>query len=322
MKNNRIITALAVSLSFITAFGCSADKKSSTAETESNTEIVTEAEEKNESEEAAEASTEASEADDKVASADEMVTPEDIVDENMTPIYADSINDGEYDVTVDSSSSMFNITSCKLTVADGKMNAVMTMGGKGYLYVYMGTGEQAVNADEGTYIPFVENENGEHTFTVPVEALDMGINCTAFSKNKEKWYDRIILFRADSLPLSAFKNDVFSTADTLGLEDGEYTAEVSLTGGSGRASVTSPTAITVKDGKVTAVIEWSSPNYDYMIAEDEKYLPINEDGNSVFEISVTAFDYAFPVKADTTAMSEPHEIDYTLSFDSSTLSKK
>ena len=36
---------------------------------------------------------------------------------------------------------MFKITSCTLTVKDGAMTAKMTMGGTGYLYVYMGTGE-------------------------------------------------------------------------------------------------------------------------------------------------------------------------------------
>ncbi|MCQ2459046.1 MAG: hypothetical protein MJ081_01605 [Ruminococcus sp.] len=309
MKHNKIIIAVLLSAAVSSLYGCGTEN--AVNETQETTSAVTTAD-----------VTENTETDDKIASADEMVTPIDITEEGMTPIYADSFNDGEYDVTVDSSSSMFNITSCKLTVADGKMNAEMTMSGKGYLYVFMGNGETAVNTDESEYIAFAENENGEYTFSVPVDALDKAIDCTAFSKKKEKWYDRTILFRADSLPLTAFKGDVFSTADSLNLEDGEYTAEVSLSGGSGRASVKSPTEIRVSDGIVTAVIEWSSSNYDYMIADDEKYLPINEDGNSVFEIPVSVFDYAFPVKADTTAMSTPHEIEYTLCFDSATLEKK
>ncbi len=37
---------------------------------------------------------------------------------------------------------MFDITACELTVEGGKMTATMHMGGKGYLYVYMGTGER------------------------------------------------------------------------------------------------------------------------------------------------------------------------------------
>ena len=92
-----------------------------------------------------------------------------------------------------------------------------------------------------------------------------------------------------------------------------------MEGGSGKASVTSPTGFTVKDGKVTASVEWSSPYYDYMLIDGEKYLPTNTEGNSTFEIPVAALDTALAVTADTVAMSTPHEIDYTLTFDSATL---
>ena len=87
----------------------------------------------------------------------------------------------------------------------------------------------------------------------------------------------------------------------------------------GRAGVTTPTELKVEDGEATAVIEWSSPNYDYMLVGDEKYLPVNEDGNSVFEIPVDGFDYEMKVVGDTTAMSKPYEIDYTLYFDSGSI---
>ena len=36
---------------------------------------------------------------------------------------------------------------------------------------------------------------------------------------------------------------------------------------------------------------------------------------------VSAFDWKMPVLADTTAMSTPHEIEYTLYFDSATIEK-
>ena len=72
--------------------------------------------------------------------------------------------------------------------------------------------------------------------------------------------------------------------------------------------------LTVKDGKVTAKIVWSSKNYDYMKVGDTKYDTVIEDEHSTFEIPVSCFDWAMAVKADTTAMSEPHEIEYTLTF--------
>lgn len=100
----------------------------------------------------------------------------------------------------------------------------------------------------------------------------------------------------------------------LGPEDGTYQMEVELLGGSGRASVTSPAKVEIKDGKAVATLEWSSPNYDYMVVDGEKYLPVNTEGNSVFQIPVEAFDQDIAVIADTVAMSTPHEIEYTLNF--------
>ena len=111
--------------------------------------------------------------------------------------------------------------------------------------------------------------------------------------------------------------DITETA--LYLEDGTYTVEVELEGGSGRATITSPTELVVQDGEASARIEWSSSHYDYMVVEGEKYLPVQEEGNSAFEIPVTVFDEPFAVIADTTAMSVPHEVEYTLTFDSESI---
>ncbi|WP_394282445.1 hypothetical protein [Frisingicoccus sp.] len=103
---------------------------------------------------------------------------------------------------------------------------------------------------------------------------------------------------------------------------GEYMIDVTLLGGTGRADITSPAEIRITQEGVTALIEWSSPSYDYMIVDDIKYMPVNTEGNSVFEIPVTAFDEAIPVTADTVAMSVPHEIEYTLNFHSETMVQK
>lgn len=254
----------------------------------------------------------------EVAEGAETVADMLVIDEDMSPVYGSDIKDGTYSITVDSSSSMFNITSCTLTVENGQMTAAMTMGGTGYLYVYMGKGENAAEAD---YIPFEEMSTGEHVFTVPVEALDMPIDCAAFSKNKEKWYDRTLIFRSNSLPDSAYADGVLVTADTLGLADGEYTVEVTLEGGSGRASVASPARLFVENGHSSAEIIWSSSNYDYMVVGGDRYDMINTEGNSVFVIPVTCFDRKMAISADTTAMSVPHEIEYTLCFDSATISQ-
>ncbi len=122
----------------------------------------------------------------------------DAVKDGMEPVSADALKDGVYEVRVDSSSGMFRVTECELTVQDGAMSAVMTMSGTGYLKLYMGTGAEAEQASEADFIPFVENADGEHTFRVPVEALDKEINCSAFSRKKETWYDRVLVFCSGS----------------------------------------------------------------------------------------------------------------------------
>ena len=256
---------------------------------------------------------------DRVASSSDMADVQDVVEEGMEPVYGTALKDGVYAVTVDSSSSMFKITACELTVENGEMTAVMHMGGTGYLKVFLGTGEEAASAEEDACIPFTEEADGTHSFTVPVEALDQGISCAAFSKKKEMWYDRTLVFRADSLPLDAFREGAFNTVESLNLADGNYTVAVQLEGGSGKTTVESPAALRVENGVAYATIIFSSSKYDYMKVNDEKYLPLNTEGNSTFEIPVAVFDTKMPVLADTTAMSTPHEIEYTLYFDSTTI---
>ena len=255
----------------------------------------------------------------EVADASQMTTVEQVVEDWMVPVPADRIVDGEYPVAVDCSSSMFRIEEAVLQVKDGEMNAVLTMSGKAYLYVYPGTAEEAAQAEVNSCVPYTENEEGQTCFVIPVEALDAPVLCAAYSKNKELWYDRTLVFRADSLPTEAFVEGFLTTAKSLELRDGDYTVAVSLSGGSGKARVESPAQITVRDGTCEAVIVWGSKNYDYMIVNREKLLPVNAEGNSTFRIPVAFFDRPVAVVADTVAMSEPHEISYHLLFDSASL---
>lgn len=107
------------------------------------------------------------------------------------------------------------------------------------------------------------------------------------------------------------------------LEDGEYSIQVDLEGGSGKASVSSPILMLVKNGRMYAELQWSSSNYDYMIVDGEKFQNESEEGrNSVFTIPVTALDDKMEVIADTLAMGAPHEIDYTLTFYEASIGSK
>ncbi|SFG33386.1 hypothetical protein SAMN04487761_11333 [Lachnospiraceae bacterium C7] len=257
---------------------------------------------------------------DKVASGSERASQSNVEEEGMTPISGKDVNDGTYDVKVESSSAMFNITKATLNVKEGKMTSVITLSGKGYLKLFMGKGEEAVKKDETAFSKYLEDETGAYTYEIPVESLDKGLQCTGFSKRKEKWYDHEILFRADSLPHGAIKTSASKAHKKLPIEkvkldDGAYTIKVQLKGGSGRASIDSPAKVTVKDKEATAIIKWSSANYDYMIVNGKKYKTINKKGNSQFEIPIVAFNEEMTVIGDTTAMSKPHEIEYTLKFD-------
>ena len=104
------------------------------------------------------------------------------------------------------------------------------------------------------------------------------------------------------------------------IPDGSYWIRVSMTGGSGRASISSPTGFYVKDGQATADIHWSSASYDYMKLDGVRYDAFTDTaGHSAMTIPVSALNTSIPVLADTTAMSKPYEIEYQLSFDGSAL---
>ena len=132
-----------------------------------------------------------------LADASDMTAVDEVVEEGMTPITGDRIADGTYKVEVKSSSSMFKVTNAVLTVKDGKMTATFNTT-KSYTWMFMGATDKIAAADlsdfqEGKLV------DGAMTYTIPVEALDQGIVCAAYSRNKDQWYARTLLFRYDSL---------------------------------------------------------------------------------------------------------------------------
>ena len=224
--------------------------------------------------------------------------------------------DGTYDAEFSTDSSMFHVSeACDgkgvLTVENGQMTIHVSLASRKILNLYPGLAEDAQKdgaqlleptVDEVTYSDGLTDE--VYGFDIPVPALDEEFD-VALIGTKGKWYDHTVSIR-NAQPKAE------EAAETPA--DGEYSVNVTLEGGSGRATVESPAALTVADGKMTAVILWSSPNYDYMIVDGEKYLPTNTEGNSTFEIPVSALDTPLAVTADTVAMSTPHEIEYTLTF--------
>ena len=229
---------------------------------------------------------------------------------------ARTLEDGTYTAEFDTDSSMFHVNEARdgkgtLTVENGQMTLHISLQSKKIVNLYVGMAADAPDheadwlqptTDTVTYSDGTSEE--VYGFDVPLEALDTDFQL-AILGTKGKWYDHTVSVRN----VEAQAAEAVETP-----ADGSYTCEVTLEGGSGRATVDSPAALTVADGKMTATIVWSSPNYDYMIVDGEKYLPTNTEGNSTFEIPVSALGVPLSVVADTVAMSTPHEIEYTLTF--------
>ena len=219
-----------------------------------------------------------------------------------------ALPDGVYTADFETDSSMFHTSeACNgkgtLTVENGQMTFHVSLQSQKIVNLYPGMAADAPahesdwlqpTTDTVTYSDGTSDE--VYGFDIPVEALDEDFQLAILGA-KGKWYDHTVRV-ANAQPAAAEAAEIPA--------DGAYTAAVVLEGGSGRA--------TVADGKMTATIVWSSPNYDYMIVDGEKYLPTNTEGNSTFEIPVAALGTPLAVTADTVAMSKPHEIEYTLTF--------
>ena len=233
--------------------------------------------------------------------------------------------DGVYTADFNTDSSMFHVSeACDgkgiLTVADGKMTMHVSLQSQKIVNLYLGTAADAPDHEADWLQPTVDTvtysdgtSDEVYGFDIPLEAVDTDFQL-AILGTKGTWYDHTVSV-ANAEPAAEADNAELAEAPA----NGTYTCAVTLEGGSGRATVDSPATLTVADGAMTATIVWSSPNYDYMLIDGEKYLPTNTEGNSTFEIPVAALDTALAVTADTVAMSTPHEIDYTLTFDSTTL---
>lgn len=236
-----------------------------------------------------------------------------------------ALPDGVYTAAFDTDNSMFHVSEAcdgrgTLTVENGEMTIHISLGSKNIVNLYPGLAEDAQKDGAELLVPTEDTVTYSdglteevYGFDVPVPALDEEFDL-ALVGTKGKWYDHKVIV-SDPQPTE----DAAQENDTAVPEDGTYTIELTFEGGSGKAQIASPAVITVEGGAVTATVEWSSPNYDYMIVDGEKYLPVNTEGNSVFEIPVTVFDEPMEVVGDTVAMSTPHEIEYTLTFHSDTM---
>ena len=222
--------------------------------------------------------------------------------------------DGEYTVDFETDSGMFRANeACNgkgtLTVKDGIQTLHVSLQSKKIVNLYVGTAEDAQQSgtvwleptmDTVTYSDGLSEE--VFGFDIPVVSVGQAFDL-AIIGTKGVWYDHRV----------SVQNPV--------PQAGDFTCEVTLSGGSGRASVASPAELTSDGETLTATIQWSSPHYEYMIVDGVQYDPIQQEGNSTFQIPVV-LDADMAVSASTVAMSEPHLVEYTLYFDSATLTAK
>ena len=237
------------------------------------------------------------------------------------------LDNGTYVATFKTDNSMFHVNEANndkgiLTVEDGQMTIHVSLASKNIINLYPGLAEDAAkdgavllepSTDKVVYSDGYEDE--VYGFDIPVPALDEEFDC-ALLGTKGKWYDHKVVV-SDPVKGDDIHAEDAAEAETEGavetsLEPGDYKVELTLEGGSGRATVESPAELKVENGSAILTVIWSSPYYDYMIVDGEKYLPVNEEGNSTFEIPVKVFNEPFDIIGDTVAMSEPHEVEYKL----------
>ena len=231
---------------------------------------------------------------------------------------APALADGVYQASFSTDSSMFHANeACDgkgvLTVQNGQMSIYVTLAGKGIVNLFPGTAEDARKPGAEWLQPTLETvhysdgtTDEANAFLIPVPYLDEEFDVALVGK-KGTWYDHKVSV-SDPQPLAD------DTAESEVPADGSYTVEAVLQVGSGKSSVQSPARLTVENGAMTATVIWSSKNYDRMIVNGQEYTPTYENGLSCFTIPVSALGTPLPVQAETTAMSQPHMIDYTLTF--------
>ena len=244
-------------------------------------------------------------------------------EENVLP-------DGIYMAEFDTDSPMFRVNEAHdgkgtLTVKDGKMTIHISLGSQNIVNLYPGLSEEAKKENAILLEPTLDSVTHSdgwtdevHGFDIPVPKIGEEFDVALIGK-KGKWYDHKVAVSNPQLLDSTDTSTENVKKTQIDLEDGSYAIDIIFEGGSGKAEILSPAIITVSDHAVIATLKWSSPNYDYMIVGDEKYLPVNKEGDSVFEIPVTVFDETISVIGDTVAMGRPHEIEYSITFCSDTI---
>lgn len=255
--------------------------------------------------------------------------------ETPTPAPSNVPSDGIYSTTAETGASMFKVVGVKLTVKNGKMSAVITLSGEGYDYLYMGTATDAAT-HTGNWIKYSgsaaytldgETKTGR-TYEIPVSALDTPLTIASHSERQKKWYDRTVMISSKNLKKTG---DIPAEGTPA---DGIYST--SAVTGAAMFKVVG-TKLTVKNGKMTALITLSGIGYDYLYmgtgadAANHTDQWIKYKGTATYTLdgeTKTGRTYEIPVAAldkpiTVASHSESHKkwYDRTITFSSKDLKK-
>ena len=255
--------------------------------------------------------------------------------ETPTPAPSNVPSDGIYSTTAETGASMFKVVGVKLTVKNGKMSAVITLSGEGYDYLYMGTATDAAT-HTGNWIKYSgsaaytldgETKTGR-TYEIPVSALDTPLTIASHSERQKKWYDRTVTISSKNLKKMG---DIPAEGTPA---DGIYST--SAVTGAAMFKVVG-TKLTVKNGKMTALITLSGIGYDYLYmgtgadAANHTDQWIKYKGTATYTLdgeTKTGRTYEIPVAAldkpiTVASHSESHKkwYDRTITFSSKDLKK-
>ena len=216
---------------------------------------------------------------------------------------AHAVEQGIYTADIEISEDLLGLTDAIVMVTDAGLTLRLTAS--------TGEGEALTLAGE-TIAPTV-NADGLPSYTLPLPALDEPVTL-AFQDADGAVREFTLAIPSDSLAPLGGAVPAAAEADGPGaeaLEDGAYDiASFSFSGGSGRVTL-SCEDLRVEAGQATARILFSSPRYGYVKVGGTKYEGEYTGTTSAFVIPVN-LNADTPILGMTTAMSQPHEIEYTL----------
>ena len=118
-----------------------------------------------------------------------------------------TLADGTYTVETETNNRMFKVISTKLTVKNGKMEALIMLSGTGYDHLYLGYAKDVEDnqdqwikwKDEIPYTTADGQEKTGRTYVIPVSALDQAIPVTVYSKSRKQWFERTITLKSEGI---------------------------------------------------------------------------------------------------------------------------